>query len=403
MAFDKNMALRLAEPVEDAYMACVDRLIVNIARHLGTGKAFRTAAWETAKLAEMGQLSAENAKIINEETKRIPAEIRAALDEVSKAALEGLEKAIADAIARGDLAQAPADSVQTMLQELQQQALDAANLVNTVMLDSGQSAYVQAINNTVMWQEQALDRQAAQAALNDAAAAVTIGSETRRQALQKAITQLADSGIYGFVDRAGRHWSPEAYMGMDIRTTVHNAAIQSIRSRQQDYNSQIFQVSPHPGARPLCYPYQGRYYSWDNTSGSFVDGDGVRHNYAPLSSTSYGQPAGLFGINCGHRPYPQIPGVSIPRDDDIQDKEANDRLYQESQQQRALERSIRDAKRRQAAFKAAGLDDAAKDAGALIAQRQAAMRDFIARTGRVRRYDRESIRGVIRNGMQTHL
>lgn len=393
MAFDKNMALRLAEPVEDAYMACVDRLIVNIARHLGTGKAFRTAAWETAKLAEMGQLSAENAKIINEETKRIPAEIRAALDEVSKAALEGLEKAIADAIARGDLAQAPADSVQTMLQELQQQALDAANMVNTVMLDSGQSAYVQAVNNTVMWQEQALDRQAAQAALNDAAAAVTIGSETRRQALQKAITQLADSGIYGFVDRAGRHWSPEAYIGMDIRTTVHNAAIQSIRSRQQDYNSQIFQVSSHPGARPLCYPYQGKYYSWDNTSGSFVDGDGVRHNYAPLSSTSYGQPAGLFGINCGHRPYPQIPGVSIPRDDDIQDKEANDRLYQESQQQRALERSIRDAKRRQAAFKAAGLDDAVKDAGALIAQRQAAMRDFIARTGRARRYDRESIKG----------
>ena len=254
MAFDKNMALRLAEPVEDAYMACVDRLIVNIARHLGTGKAFRTAAWETAKLAEMGQLSAENAKIINEETKRIPAEIRAALDEVSKAALEGLEKAIADAIARGDLVQAPADSVQTMLQELQQQALDAANMVNTVMLDSGQSAYVQAVNNTVMWQEQALDRQAAQAALNDAAAAVTIGSETRRQALQKAITQLADSGIYGFVDRAGRHWSPEAYMGMDIRTTVHNAAIQSIRSRQKDYNSQIFQVSSHPGARPLGGP-----------------------------------------------------------------------------------------------------------------------------------------------------
>lgn len=393
MAFDKNMALRLAEPVEDAYMACVDRLIINIARHLGTGKAFRTAAWETAKLAELGQLSDENAKIINEETRRVPEEIRAALDEVSKAALEGLEKAIADAIARGDLAQAPANSVQAMLQELQQQALDAANLVNTVMLDSGQSAYVQAINNTVMWQEQALDRQAAQAALNDAATSVTIGSETRRQALQKAISQLADSGIYGFVDRAGRHWSPEAYIGMDIRTTVHNAAIQSIRNRQQDYNSQIFQVSSHPGARPLCYPYQGKYYSWDNTSGSFVDGDGVRHNYAPLSSTSYGQPAGLFGINCGHRPYPQIPGVSIPRDDDIQDKEANDRLYQQSQEQRALERSIRDAKRRQAAFKAAGLDDAAKDAGALIAQRQAAMRDFIARTGRVRRYDRESIRG----------
>ena len=403
MAFDKNMALRLAEPVEDAYMACVDRLIVNIARHLGTGKAFRTAAWETAKLAEMGQLSAENAKIINEETKRIPAEIRAALDEVSKAALEGLEKAIADAIARGDLAQAPADSVQTMLQELQQQALDAANLVNTVMLDSGQSAYVQAINNTVMWQEQALDRQAAQAALNDAAAAVTIGSETRRQALQKAITQLADSGIYALSTApvgTGRRKPIWAWTSAR-RCTMQLSSPSAAASRTT--TARFSRCRPTLGPRPLCYPYQGRYYSWDNTSGSFVDGDGVRHNYAPLSSTSYGQPAGLFGINCGHRPYPQIPGVSIPRDDDIQDKEANDRLYQESQQQRALERSIRDAKRRQAAFKAAGLDDAAKDAGALIAQRQAAMRDFIARTGRVRRYDRESIRGVIRNGMQTHL
>lgn len=390
---DKNTALRLSEPVEAAYLDCIDRLIVNIAKHLGTGKAFRTAGWETWKLAELGQLTQENARIINEETRRVPEEIRKALDEVSKIALADIERAIREAIAKGAIEEAPADSVQNLLRDLSGQAVDDANLVNTVMLQSSQSAYLQAVNNTVVWENQLLDAAAAQKTLNDAATAVTIGTETRRQALQKAISQMADKGIYGFVDRAGRHWSPEAYMNMDIRTTVHNAAIQAIRVRQEDYGSDIFQVSSHAGARPLCYPYQGKFYSWGSGSGTFTDGAGVQHAYAPLDSTSYGQAAGLFGINCGHYPMPQIPNVTFPQDKKIESKAENDRLYQESQEQRALERRIRDAKRKQAAFQAAGLPEAADRQRALVRQRQAAMREFIAKTGRARRYDRESIKG----------
>lgn len=390
---DKNTALRLSEPVEAAYLDCIDRLIVNIAKHLGTGKAFRTAGWETRKLAELGQLTQENARIINEETRRVPEEIRKALDEVSKIALADIERAIREAIAKGAIEEVPADSVQNLLRDLSGQAVDDANLVNTVMLQSSQSAYLQAVNNTVVWENQLLDAAAAQKTLNDAATAVTIGTETRRQALQKAISQMADKGIYGFVDRAGRHWSPEAYMNMDIRTTVHNAAIQSIRVRQEDYGSDIFQVSSHAGARPLCYPYQGKFYSWGSGSGTFTDGAGVQHAYAPLDSTSYGQAAGLFGINCGHYPMPQIPNVTFPQDKKIESKAENDRLYQESQEQRALERRIREAKRKQAAFQAAGLPEAADRQRALVRQRQAAMREFIAKTGRARRYDRESIKG----------
>lgn len=390
---DKNTALRLSEPVEDAYLACIDRLIVNIAKHLGAGKAFRTAGWETRKLAELGQLTRENARIINEETRRVPEEIRKALDEVSKIALADIERAIREAIAKGAIEEAPADSVLNLLRDLSEQAVDSANLVNTVMLQSCQSAYLLAVNNTVLWENQILDAAAAQKALNEAATAVTLGTETRRQALQKAISQMADNGIYGFVDRAGRHWSPEAYMNMDIRTTVHNAAIQSIRRRQEDYGSDVFQVSSHAGARPLCYPYQGKFYTWGSGSGTFTDGAGMTHEYGPIDGTSYGQAAGLFGINCGHYPLPQIPNVTFPQDKEIENKEENDRLYRESQQQRALERRIRDAKRKQAAFQAAGMPEAADRQKALIRQRQAAMRDFIAKTGRARRYDRESVKG----------
>ena len=52
----KEFAIRLSEPVEDAYLECIDRLIINICKHLGTGEAYRTADWELQKLSELGQL-----------------------------------------------------------------------------------------------------------------------------------------------------------------------------------------------------------------------------------------------------------------------------------------------------------------------------------------------------------
>ena len=392
---DKETALRLSEPVEDAYLDCVDRLVQNICKHLGTGKAFRTADWETQKLAQLGQLTQENAKIINAATKKVPREIRDALHESSEIALADIEKMIREAIESGALEQAPDDSVLAVLEDLMEQALDDANLTNTTMLQSSQVAYMQAVEEVVQWETRALSAAEAQGAIdavNELAVAVTSGTETRNQALKKAISQLSDRGIYGFVDSRGRHWSPEAYMAMEIRTASHNAAIDSIRARQTDYGVDIFQVSSHPGARPLCYPYQGRFFTWGSQGGEFTDGKGVRHRYRPITETSYGKPAGLFGINCGHYPMPQIPRVTIPQDKPEPDKEENDKEYRESQEQRRLEREIREAKRKQAAYKAAGLEDAAEAEGYTVAMRQAKMRAFIKRTGRRRRYDREQIK-----------
>lgn len=391
---DKLTALRLSEPVEDAYLECIDRLIANIAKHLGTGKAFRTADWEVWKLAELGQLTAENARIINEATKRVPMEIRLALEKSSAIALRDLESLIDKAIKEGAIEQAPVDSTVELVETMMSRAIEQANLTNTTLLESARGAYLRAVND-VMREEfsiGALGQKYISDTMNQGAIAVVTGTETRTQALKKAISQLADRGLYGLVDRAGRHWSPEAYMGMVIRTTSHNTAIDSVRAKQQDYNSDIFQVSQHPGARPLCYPYQGKFYSWSGASGTYTDGNGAKHKYSGIQSTSYGKPAGLFGINCGHYPLPQIPKVTIPQDKPEQDKKENDRLYQESQQQRAYERDIRNAKRKREAFAKAGLDDAAKEQEAVIRAKQERMREFIKRTGRTRRYDREQIK-----------
>jgi len=379
----------LADPIESVYIHMVDQLLVNIGKHITSPAWTHTASWEIQKLSELGQLTQENAEIINAWIAEMPQEIRDTMEATRAAALDRLEQQLSRAAEDGYIAPAMTDSTEQVLTAYMQQAADRLNLVNTTMLQSSVEQYQRAVALT----EQEVSRLEAQKSatqefLNEAAGNVVSGAETRVQAINRVIRRISDEGLTGFIDRAGRHWAPEAYVNMDIRTTVHNVAIQSIQNRMQDYGTDVFQVSSHAGARPGCYPYQGKFYSWNNSSGSIELGNGSVVDYEPLNSTTYGQAAGLFGINCGHYPIPVIPGVTIPHGaDNIQPEEENKKAYAESQEQRALERQIREAKR---VVEMAG-DTATKEDRAKVRDLQSQMREFVGRTGRTRRYDRESV------------
>ena len=380
----------LSDPIESVYISMVNELLVNIGRHVTSPTWTHTAAWEIQKLSELGQLTRENAAIINRWVAQLPEEIRATMEETRRVALEGIEQQLAKAAEEGYVTPPMRDSTYEVLREYSQQAADQLNLVNTTMLQSSVAQYERLVELTDQEYGRLMaQKEATQEALNVAAGSVVSGTQTRTQALQKAIRQISEEGLTGFYDRAGRSWSPEAYVNMDIRTTVHNVAIQSVKNRMEDYNTQVFQVSAHAGARPLCYPYQGKLYSWDNSAGEIELGNGKTMRYDPLNTTSYGQPAGLFGINCGHTPIPIIPGVSIPHAQDfVQPKEENDKQYAESQEQRALERKIRAAKR------AVEMGDDSDEAKQRVRNAEKEMREFIAQTGRTRRPDREKLYGA---------
>lgn len=375
----------LAEPVEGIYIACVNELMVNIGKHITSPTWTHTASWEIQKLSEMGQLTQENAAIINKWIKQIPPEMRDTMEATRAAALDRLEAQMEKAAEEGYLTPPVADSTVQVMQDYFDQAADKLNMVNTTMLQSSIQQYAKTVNLTesIMAREEAT-----LTALNVAAGSVATGTETRTKAIRKAIKTIADEGITGFYDKAGRSWTPEAYVNMVVRTTVHNTAIQATKNRMEDYGTDVFQISSHAASRPLCYPYQGWFCSWSNTSGDIELGDGRVVRYRPLNDTSYGEPAGIFGINCGHYPIPIIPGLTIPHGaDNIQPKEENDKAYAESQQQRALEREIRAAKR------VVEMGDDSKEAKAAVTAAQKKMRAFINETGRTRRYDRESLYG----------
>ena len=395
MALTPADILRISEPVEAIYERTVDELLINIARHFNVRGWERTRYWEIKKLSEMGALTEESVRIIARNTGKLPEEIEAAFLQVSEKACLDIDPQLRGAAAKG-LLQDPGTTgttsplIRSTVQAYVDEAVDKTNMVNTTLLQSTRQAYLQGITTAVA-EAQLLE---AQKILDTQALAVSTGMETRVRAIRKAMDQMSAAGLTGFVDKAGRNWSPEAYAAMVVRTSSHNVAIRTVKDRQQEFGGgDIFQVSSHPGARPLCYPYQGKFYSWSAGPGEFTDGAGHRQTYENINATSYGEPAGLFGINCGHHPIPIIPGYSYPQDGPEQSEAENKKEYEESQIQRQYERNIRIAKREEAIAEATGDKDAQKAAAQKVRQEQGRMRGFIQQTGRARRYDRERIPG----------
>lgn len=390
-------ALKLSEPLEKVYAEVTDQILVNIARHFNTGKNLPSLEWQMKKLAELGQVTQENIAIIAQNTGQNEQLVTIALESTIKDALKDVDPKLREAALKGLTEAQPSETVLSygaanVLKQYGDQALEDLNLVNTTMLQSSLDSYKQVIFDTTQIEAQF---NKTQETLNEATGEALLGVSSRQQAVSKALKRVADTGLTGFVDRGGHHWSPEAYVAMDVRTTITNTAHAAVDSRCDDYGCDLIEVTAHAAARPLCYPYQGRLFSRTNRSGVTTDIDGNEIEFAPFNSTSYGEPAGLFGINCGHFKYPFIPGFSKMADWPVQDKEANDKAYAQSQEQRELERNIRSAKREVEMAKASGDPAAQAKAEQKVKTAQANMREFIDETGRTRRRDREQIGPVV--------
>lgn len=134
----------------------------------------------------------------------------------------------------------------------------------------------------------------------------------------------------------------------------------------------------------------------NGTSGVTEDGNGRAVTYSPLSSTSYGEPDGLFGINCGHVQYLFIPGVNIQRYFP-KDPEQNAERYKQFQKQRAMERDIRATKRECMMLQAAGDDEGLQKASQRLRRQKEKYGQFCTDTGLGSHLDRTQVYGYDRS------
>lgn len=395
-AFLDAMSWEMAE----VYGAITDQILINLARHFpfyvaGEDLPRSAFAYQAQMLAQMGQVNAETMRIIRNGLADADPALVNCLEQSIIDAVNGADKDLAKAVKKGIFAP-PAAPVLSPNQYrafdlYYKQAADKLNLVNTVMLESTQSAYRQAVSDVISEIEIADRINRTQIALDAAAGETVTGVSSWNQALRHAADKLNDGGIVGFIDHAGRRWSAEAYVAMDIRTTVFNTGRASVWETNQNFGNDLYSVSYHNGARPLCYPWQNKVISSLDYDRTVIDLDGNEIEVIAQSATSYGAPAGLFGINCKHYPTPFIPGVSVLTGQP-QSKEENERVYAESQTQREMERTLREQKRDYLTAKAQGRPQEELDyLRGKCRETSGEIDEFCKKTGRARHRDREGV------------
>ena len=378
----------------EVYEAVVNRILVNLARHFRYIEAgeIPSGAWEyqVKKLAEMGQINRETERIILEMLGDADGALQALLEESILNGLRDAEPALRSAAEKGflngggNIPPVLAPNQMQAFRAFYAQSADKLNLVNTVMLESTQAAFAATVSDI------AVKIANTQGILNVASGEVVTGVSAWNKAMRDAVNKMVDNGLTGYIDHAGRHWSPEAYVTMDIRSTMANTARAAVFERNEEYGNDLYQVSWHNGARPLCYPWQGKVISRTGNARVVEDDEGNEvqvHTEDEIESFNYG--GGLFGVNCGHYPIPFIPNFSRIRQP-MQDAEQNAKTYEESQKQRTLERKLRNEKRDLEVLKAQGAsEDVLKEQRRRVRKASKDIDEFCAETGRARRRNRE--------------
>ncbi|MGW0495052.1 phage minor capsid protein [Streptomyces sp. NPDC003007] len=215
------------------------------------------------------------------------------------------------------------------------------------------------------------------------AAGPLLGIETRRQASQRALDKFAFRGVTGFTDRSGRNWELAAYAEMAVRSVTARAAIEGHIDALAEIGVGLVIVSDAPLECELCAPWEGEVLTLSGPPGpqSLRMPHAVQPErlFAPArtvvvhvaGSLIEARGAGLFHPNCRHSLSAYLPSVTTRPPHHA----TPGTTYEDTQRQRAIERTIRAWKRRQVA----AMDDAQRRrAGAYVRKWQKAAREHVA-------------------------
>lgn len=394
---NKLTSLQLSQGITDLIVGLETDLIANIAAYLAAGRIEEeTSKWKIRKLAELGKLTKQNAKTIAEYAGKTPELLELTLQRAANSAIQelapGLKRMVQEGLIDRRATPSMSGNMLNSLKMLQKQAKKDLNLTNTTMKYKAKNAAMQVINRTA----ELANKQEYIDSLNKAAGKVVTGIEARQSAMRECIGEMTQKGIPAFVDKTGRNWTPEAYTNMCIRSTVGSVAKETQFSLMDEYGLDLVEVSSHSGARPLCAKDQGKIFNRNGGGGYTTDLDGKRIKFYSWRSSSYGKPAGLLGINCGHQIYPFLPGISVQTYFPYDEKE-NAEQYEKICNQRALERKVRASKRECTSLDTLGDKEGFDKAAYKLKQQEQQLKSYCEKNGLTYKPDRTATPGYGRS------
>ena len=214
------------------------------------------------------------------------------------------------------------------------------------------------------------------------------GALSSSQAYLEALEKIVEGGVYVLYP-GGRRDTIETATARAVRTGISQASGRIQLARMDEMDVDLILVSAHLGARPDHYVWQGKVYS--RTGTGYPDFE---------KSTGYGTVTGLKGANCRHSFSPYFEGMKNPWME--YDSEENLKQYQMEQQQRTLERRIRNTKRKAMGWrqamekesdpvKKAQFEEKYQHKAALLHKQNKEYNQFCEDTGQKKRYDRIQI------------
>jgi len=310
---DPELAAELAKATLDIYTRTVERLLTIIARRLADG--IDQPGWPERKLAEQVALRNQIQAIVTGLDSHAPATVEAALAHAYQ--LGGLH---ADReLAATGITPVATEPGNRPLAALLRETIAGITSTHGQIARSALDIYQRTITEASL-------------------PGVLTGTMTRRQAAQAALDRFANQGITGFVDRSGRNWQLDSYVEMATRTGAGRAQVAGTLDRFEANGRDLVIVSDAPQECSKCRPWEGRILS---ISGVRV-GERLSDGRRVVASVATARTAGLLHANCRHQLGAYVEGLTRPMTHTA-DPEGD----AARQQQRYLERMVRQWKRRQ--------------------------------------------------------
>lgn len=202
--------------------------------------------------------------------------------------------------------------------------------------------------------------------------------------LKQVYKGLIKDGISIYESYGGgksKNYSIENILRRDVMSLVNKSNAEVNKSNFMKSSAKFIEVSSHPTARTwnkyMKYPYED-HSSWQGKVYYSKDGEKVEGYQEFESTCGYGEMLGICGINCYHQFSMNYTGESSATQYDQKEIE---KQYALSQQQRAMERAIRQLKQAKAVWEEAGETQLAKDIQRNITTANGKLKDFCEQNG----------------------
>lgn len=320
---DPEYLLRISEGGEQIAQEMaediLERIVERIAIRLARGDDYKLTAidkWQIQVLQDAGYLLEDVQNIIAERTGIMIEEIAAAFEDAGVKSIS-YDNAIYEAagLSPQPIEKSPA-LIRLMQRTFEKTVGEWKNFTGTI---------AEAVQKTFI---SACDRAYTQ---------VTSGSLSYTQAYMEALETVVTDGVKVRYP-SGHEDTIETATLRCIRTGASQATAEITMARMEEMNWDIILVSSHLGARVTGKEDFTNHYWWQ---GKFYSKSGQDKRFPPFSVCGFGHVQGIHGANCRHHIGPGDGEHNPFREFDSKE---NQKAYELSQKQRAMERQIRKSK-----------------------------------------------------------